>query len=90
MAVAVNGSVIVIVGKIGGSLEMPLALLSRRNLTIHGSHVGTLDELKDLLRFAAKGRLQPSPFRPGPCTRSTRYRRFGGAAFCGRVAVVPD
>ncbi len=66
MAVSVKGSVIVIVGMMGGSLEVPLPLLSPRNLTIRGSHVGTLDELKALVAFAREGRMPPLPFSTRP------------------------
>ena len=91
MAVAVKGSVIVIVGMMGGSLEVPLAMLSPRNLTIRGSHVGTLDELKDLIRFASRGLVQPIPVSTKPMHEINRIiddlelRRF-----VGRVVVTPD
>jgi hypothetical protein len=43
----------------GEGLEIPLALMSLRRLTIGGSLVGTLDELKALMQFASAGRLPP-------------------------------
>jgi D-arabinose 1-dehydrogenase-like Zn-dependent alcohol dehydrogenase len=61
LAVAAKGTVIAIVGLIGGSLELPLPLLSPRNLTIRGSHVGTLDELRSLVAYANEGRLPAIP-----------------------------
>ena len=91
MAVAVKGSVIVIVGMMGGSLEIPLAMLSPRNLTIRGSHVGTLDELKELIRFASDGLLQPIPVSTKPMNDINQIiddlelRRF-----VGRVVVKPE
>lgn len=91
MAVAVKGAVIVIVGMMGGSLEVPLAMLSPRNLTLRGSHVGTLDELKELIRFASEGLLQPIPLSTKPMHEINQIiddlelRRF-----VGRVVVTPE
>jgi D-arabinose 1-dehydrogenase-like Zn-dependent alcohol dehydrogenase len=91
MAVAVKGSVIVIVGMMGGSLEVPLAMLSPRNLTIRGSHVGTLDELKELIHFASAGLLRPIPVSTKPMREINQIiddlelRRF-----VGRVVVTPE
>ncbi|RYX90195.1 MAG: alcohol dehydrogenase [Comamonadaceae bacterium] len=91
MAVAVKGSVIVIVGMMGGSLEVPLAMLSPRNLTIRGSHVGTLDELKDLIRFANEGRLQPIPVSTKPMHEINQIiDDLEARRFVGRVVVIPE
>lgn len=91
MAVAVKGSVIVVVGMMGGSLEVPLAMLSPRNLTIRGSHVGTLDELKDLLRFANEGKLQPIPVSTQPMHAINQIiDDLEERRFVGRVVVTPD
>lgn len=90
MAVAVKGTVIVIVGMMGGSLEVPLATLSPRNLTLRGSHVGTLDELKELLRYASEGRLQPIPVTARPMHEINRIiDDLEARRFVGRVVVTP-
>ncbi len=90
MAVAVKGTVIVIVGMMGGSLEVPLATLSPRNLTLRGSHVGTLEELKELLRYAGEGRLQPIPVTTQPMHELNRIiDDLEQRRFVGRVVVTP-
>ena len=90
MAVAVKGTVIVIVGMMGGSLEIPLALLSPRNLTIRGSHVGTLDELKALLQFAQEGRLPAIPVTTRPMSEINEILDdLEARRFVGRVVTVP-
>jgi D-arabinose 1-dehydrogenase-like Zn-dependent alcohol dehydrogenase len=61
LAVATKGTVIVIVGLHGGSVEVALPMLPTRNLTIRGSYVGTLEDLQALIRFAQEGRLPPIP-----------------------------
>ncbi len=90
LAVAVKGTVIVIVGMMGGSLEIPLPLLSPRNLTIRGSHVGTLDELKTLLAFAAQGRLAPLPLTIRPMGQINEILDdLEARRLVGRVVTVP-
>ena len=90
LAVAVKGTVIVIVGMMGGSLEISLALLSPRNLTIRGSHVGTLDELKALLQFSEEGRLPPIPLTTRPMDQiNDILDDLDARRLIGRVVVVP-
>ncbi len=90
MAVAVKGTVIVIVGLMGGSLEVPLPLLSPRNLTIRGSHVGTLDELKELVRFANEGTLPAIPFSIRPMSEvNEAIDDLEARRTVGRVVLTP-
>ncbi|MES2537217.1 MAG: alcohol dehydrogenase [Pseudomonadota bacterium] len=90
LAVAVKGTVIVVVGMMGGSVEIPLALLSPRNLTIRGSHVGTLDELKTLLQFAEEGRLPAIPVATRPMSEiNAIIDDLEARRLIGRVVMVP-
>ena len=90
LAVAVKGTVIVIVGMMGGSLEIPLPLMSPRNLTIRGSHVGTLDELKTLLAFAEEGRLPPTPLTTRPMSEvNDMMDDLDARRVIGRVVAIP-
>lgn len=90
LAVAVKGTVIVIVGMMGGSLEVPLPLLSPRNLTIRGSHVGTLDELKALVGFANEGRLPAIPFSTRPMSEvNEAIDDLEARRTVGRVVLTP-
>lgn len=90
LAVAVKGTVIAIVGMMGGSLEIPLTMLSPRNLTIRGSHVGTLDELKALLQFANEGKLPPIPVETRPMSEiNTILDDLEARRLIGRVVTVP-
>ena len=91
MAVTVKGAVIAIVGMMGGSLEIPLAMMSPRNLTIRGSHVGTLDELKALIQFASEGRLPPIPIETRPMSEiNSILDDLEARRLIGRVVTVPD
>jgi len=51
--VAAKGASIVVVGLFGGSLDLSTALLPMRNVSLRGSYVGSLDEMRALLELLA-------------------------------------
>jgi threonine dehydrogenase-like Zn-dependent dehydrogenase len=61
--VLANGGTYVGVGLFGGQLNIPLALLNARQLTVRGSYVGTPQELKELVNHVLAGRIRPIPIR---------------------------
>lgn len=88
--VVAKGGVIVVVGMSGGSAEVSLPSLSTRNLTLRGSYVGTLDELKDLLRFAQEGRLPAIPVTTRPMSDINELLDdLQARRVTGRVVTVP-
>jgi D-arabinose 1-dehydrogenase-like Zn-dependent alcohol dehydrogenase len=90
MGVATKGTVIIIVGLHGGSLEVPLPLLPTRNLTIRGSYVGRLEDLQALIRFAEEGRLPPIPVTQRPLAEVDRILdELDERRLVGRVVVTP-
>lgn len=56
-----KGGRYVIVGLYGGSLTVPLPTLPLRAISIAGSYVGNLQELKDLVALAKSGKVKPLP-----------------------------
>ncbi|HEX7220384.1 MAG TPA: alcohol dehydrogenase [Burkholderiales bacterium] len=62
-----NGGRYVVVGLYGGELVHPLPPIAQRAIGIQGSYVGSLQELKEVVALAKKGRLKPMPLetRPG-------------------------
>ena len=91
MGVAVKGTVIVVVGLMGGSLEIALPLLSPRNLTIRGSHVGTLDELKELVEFSKNGQLPGIPLTRRPMSEvNEALSDLEQGKTVGRVVLTPN
>lgn len=52
-----KGGKLVQVGLFGGSLEVPLPFMPIRALTIQGSYVGNLQELKELVALAGEGKV---------------------------------
>ena len=54
------------VGLFGGELSLPLPLMAIRALTVQGSYVGNPKELRELVRLAQQGDLQPLPVTTVP------------------------
>ena len=61
-----NGGTYVSVGLFGGHLNVPLAMLNARELTVRGSLVGNPQELKELVDHVRAGRIRPIPIRSEP------------------------
>jgi alcohol dehydrogenase/propanol-preferring alcohol dehydrogenase len=58
-----KGGKLVIVGLFGGTFSMPLPMIPLLAQTIHGSYVGRLDEMAELMRLARGGHIRPIPFQ---------------------------
>lgn len=56
-----KGGRMVDVGLYGGDLPIPLPLLTGASLTVQGSITGTVEDLRDVVRSAAAGKLMPIP-----------------------------
>lgn len=54
------------VGLFGGEVTIPTALLSLKMLTIEGSFVGTLTELREVVDLAKQGRVPRIPVTDAP------------------------
>jgi D-arabinose 1-dehydrogenase-like Zn-dependent alcohol dehydrogenase len=61
-----KGGRYVVVGLYGGELRLPLPFIPMLALSVVGSYVGTLDEMKALLALARDGRLPPIPVSRRP------------------------
>ncbi|MEZ5931471.1 MAG: alcohol dehydrogenase [Alphaproteobacteria bacterium] len=85
-----KGGRLIIVGLYGGALPIALPLMPARSLTIQGSYVGTLDELKALVTLGQAGKIPPIPLDPRPlddAPRSLQDLRDGKIS--GRVILQP-
>ena len=56
-----KGGRLIIVGLYGGALPVSLPLMPAKSLTVQGSYVGTLDELKALVALGQAGKIPPIP-----------------------------
>jgi len=61
-----KGGRLVQVGLFGGELRLPLPLMAMRALTVQGSYVGTLKDLRELVRIAQGGALPAFPITEVP------------------------
>ncbi len=66
LGVLATGGLLVLVGLFGGELRASLPLWPLRNLTVQGSYVGSLAEMRELMRMAAAGRAPSIPIAPRP------------------------
>jgi len=65
-----TGGLLVIVGLFGGQLEASLPLWPLRSLTVQGSYVGSLDEMRELLRLVDGGAVSPIPIHSRPLSEA--------------------
>ncbi len=61
-----RGAKLVVVGLFGGALPIPLVSFPLQMMTIQGSYVGTLQDLKEVVALAQAGKIQPLPVTPRP------------------------
>jgi propanol-preferring alcohol dehydrogenase len=66
LAAVARGGQIVICGLMGGDITIPLPTIPMRPLTLQGSYVGTLAELKELVALARDGKIAPIPVTRRP------------------------
>ncbi|MHA4854361.1 alcohol dehydrogenase [Rhodococcus sp. MSC1_016] len=66
--VLAKGGRLVQIGLFGGEMVVPTVLMPLKLLTVQGSYVGTLDELKKLVQIAKENTLPRPPILPGNLT----------------------
>ena len=66
MQTIARGGTIVVVGLFGGAVQLPLATLPLKMMSIIGSYVGNLDEMHELMALVTAGEVKPVPITPRP------------------------
>lgn len=66
MQTIARGGTIVVVGLFGGAVQLPLATLPLKMMSIIGSYVGNLDEMHELMALVTAGKVKPVPITPRP------------------------
>jgi len=89
-AILRKGGRMIQVGLFGGELVVPTVLLPLKVVTIQGSYVGTLDELRELVVIARSGALPQQPTTTAPLSaaavdESLERLRAGGVT--GRIVL---
>lgn len=65
-----KGGTLVQVGLFGGGLQLRLPLMAMQALTIRGSYVGTVKDLRELMELAKKGKIAPLPVKEVPLDKA--------------------
>jgi D-arabinose 1-dehydrogenase-like Zn-dependent alcohol dehydrogenase len=85
-----KGGKLVLVGLYGGEIALSVVTAIQRALTIQGSHLGTVAELKSVLSLARAGKLKPIPILKRPLSDINRtLDELKAGTVLGRVVVEP-
>jgi D-arabinose 1-dehydrogenase-like Zn-dependent alcohol dehydrogenase len=83
-----KGGRLILVGLYGGEIPLSLVAKIQRALTIQGSHLGSVEELKRVIAFAREGKLHPIPIQKRPLSEVSRtLDDLKAGAVVGRVVV---
>jgi D-arabinose 1-dehydrogenase-like Zn-dependent alcohol dehydrogenase len=81
----------IIVGLFGGDLAMSLPLVVLRALTLRGSYVGNLGELRELIDLVKQGRVKPMPVETVPMAKvNSALDRLRAGHVNGRLVLARD
>ena len=86
LAVLRKGGRLILVGLYGGEIPLSLVATIQRALTIQGSHLGSIDELKQVVALAREEKLRPIPIQKRPLSEVSRtLDELKAGAVVGRV-----
>ncbi len=90
-SLAPHGRLVTCGATTGFETQLNLGHLFSKHLSLHGSYMGTLGELYDLLRFFDRGLLKPVLDRVFPLSDVRgAHERMGAKAHFGKIVIVPD
>jgi D-arabinose 1-dehydrogenase-like Zn-dependent alcohol dehydrogenase len=85
-----KGGKYVIVGLFGGDITLSLPLLPMRAITVQGSYVGSLAEMKELLVLVASGKVPPVPISAYPLDEANAVlESLKAGRVIGRAVLTP-
>ena len=88
LAVLRKGGRLILVGLYGGEIPLSLVATIQRALTIQGSHLGSIDELKQVVALAREDKLRPIPIQKRALSEVSRtLDELKAGAVVGRVVV---
>ena len=83
-----KGGRLILVGLYGGEIPLSLVATIQRALTIQGSHLGSIAELKQVVVLARGSKIKPIPFQKRPLSEVSRtLDELKEGAILGRVVV---
>lgn len=84
----IKGGTLIIVGLFGGQITVPLPTIPQRALTIQGSYVGNLAELKKLMALVRQRKIPSIPITPRPFDyAATALEELRGGKIVGRTVL---
>jgi D-arabinose 1-dehydrogenase-like Zn-dependent alcohol dehydrogenase len=72
LSVLRKGGRLILVGLYGGEIPLSVGATILRALTVQGSHLGSVNELKEVVALARQGKLQPIPIQTRPLAEVSR------------------
>ena len=85
-----KGGTLVMVGLFGGAITLPLPWLPAKMISLRGSYVGTLDDLKGVVAMAQGGRLPALPVARRPLAEANAaLTDLAAGRVVGRVVLNP-
>jgi D-arabinose 1-dehydrogenase-like Zn-dependent alcohol dehydrogenase len=83
-----KGGRLIVVGLYGGVIPLSLVVTILRALTIQGSHLGTVTELRAVVALARSGKLKPIPIQKRPLREVSRtLDELKAGTIIGRVVI---
>src|SRR6185295_15998669 len=67
-----KGGRLILVGLFGGEIPLSIAGTILRAITVQGSHLGSLEELKTVVALARAGKIKPIPIQTRPLSEVSR------------------
>jgi D-arabinose 1-dehydrogenase-like Zn-dependent alcohol dehydrogenase len=90
IASCARGGHIIICGLMGGDITLPLPTIPMRPLTLQGSYVGTLTELRELVALVQRTQMDPIPVTRRPLAEANEaLQALVSGAVVGRTILVP-
>ena len=86
-----KGGMVIVVGLYGGSLKLSLPLVPMRSMSLRGSYVGELRELKELVNIIKSGKIKLIPVKKqGLETANQAMSDLRSGKVNGRIVLIPD
>lgn len=86
-----KGGKVIVVGLYGGQVSLSTPLLPQRAMTLQGSYVGSLSEMRQLLALVRQGKLSPIPIQVRPLAETaSALADLRDGKVVGRMVLTPE